>query len=466
MTNKNPQNHSGHSTVATITLISFGYFTLNALSQYFFSGIADLDQAEQLISAQFLEWGYGPQPPLYTWIVHFIFQVTGANLISLLIFKAVLLSLLILGMAKIAAHLNFNNKQIWLTILAMALIPQIVWESQRDLTHSVLSAVLAAWTLYFTLKILQTANLKNYLWLGVFCGLGLLAKYNFILFITALVLAILLSPRYRNRLFNYRLLASIAVAAVIILPHFAWTLDNIANASAGVQKLETNGNVLLGLLEVFKDLILFLTPLWLIALFFLPWSKKQTWPKASDEIQFLLKLLISVIVLAMLFVIATQSENFKDRWYLPLLFFTPLLFAFYAKLEHSNRFIAIACMFALLVAVLLPLRNDYPNKAKAPLPSSNLSAFVKSNAELQAAEMIISDSKQLAGNIKMALPNTTVVSKTALTQIPNIAEKPKKVYVCINPKCFNSQQPLQSTEIYLEPKKGGFTIYWQSKTID
>src|SRR5512133_574724 len=51
------------------------------------SPTANLDEAEQLMLTQDWALGYGPQPPLYTWLQACVFQVFGVSIFSLAVLK-------------------------------------------------------------------------------------------------------------------------------------------------------------------------------------------------------------------------------------------------------------------------------------------------------------------------------------------------------------------------------------------
>ena len=152
------------------------YFALNAFTQYSASKTADLDQAEQLILSQSLELGYGAQPPLYTYLVNVAFYLTGPKLGTLLAIKALLLSTLLTIFLAIGNRLDFTRYQQLITVAGFAFIPAIIWESQRDLTHSVLATTIAAATLLQTLIIRHQNTPNNYIYLGLLIGLGVISK--------------------------------------------------------------------------------------------------------------------------------------------------------------------------------------------------------------------------------------------------------------------------------------------------
>ncbi len=131
-----------------IWLLASLYFALNALTQGWVSPTADLDQAQQLVLSQNWNLGYGTQPPLYTWLVNILFAITGPSLWVLLALKSLLLSLLAAGILAIGRELGFDGRRQLMALAGLALIPQVIWEAQRDLTHSLLATLVASWTLW------------------------------------------------------------------------------------------------------------------------------------------------------------------------------------------------------------------------------------------------------------------------------------------------------------------------------
>ena len=76
-----------------------------------------------------------------------------------------------------------------LATASLLLLPQIAWESQRALTHSVLATTLAALSVLVFWTRLLGERRGGYLAFGVVTGLGLLAKANFAFVPVALLLA-------------------------------------------------------------------------------------------------------------------------------------------------------------------------------------------------------------------------------------------------------------------------------------
>src|SRR2546423_14195616 len=75
-----------------VLLLLFGaYFFLQAVSRGMISETLGVDESEQTLLAQQWSWGYGPQPPLYTWLVIVFEKIFGLSSFSLALLKNLLL---------------------------------------------------------------------------------------------------------------------------------------------------------------------------------------------------------------------------------------------------------------------------------------------------------------------------------------------------------------------------------------
>ena len=164
-------------------------------------GTLERDEAEIVYLVQELHPGYGPQPPLYAWLQWLAFETFGLNWFGLLILKDVLLMGSYFCMAR-AAHPLVGPQAALAAAAALALSPQIGWEGPRIQTHSVLVVTLSCATLWCYVALLGKASLPRYAMLGLLCGLGLQAKYNYGFLLAGLVVASLLVPEHRRALWT------------------------------------------------------------------------------------------------------------------------------------------------------------------------------------------------------------------------------------------------------------------------
>lgn len=399
------------------------YFFLNALTQGLVSPTADLDQAQQLLLSQDRAWGYGAQPPLYTWIVHTLFSLTGPSQAVLLGLKALLLGAMMLGAFLVARQLGLEGSRQQAALIGFAFIPQIVWEAQRDLTHSVLATVLGMWTLWAFLALRRVPQIRGYLMLGVLMALGVMSKYNYLIFMVALLLAGLATPSYRPRVWNPRMSLSLLVAVCILLPHLVWIVSHQDVATASAHKFKMDGGFTLqGLGSLGMAMLAFSAPLLLAAGLSRRKQNDQSGP--TEERRILGRLLGVVLLLLALSVLVSGATNVKDRWLQPLLFFLPLFVASVVAIR-IRMFSAIAIALLISVAVILPGRTLFAqwsgNVSRPNLPYA--AGLDEIRREVGKPALIVSDSELLAGNARLAFPESRIERVLTPAGFQSLAER-------------------------------------------
>src|SRR3546814_12242187 len=94
--------------------------------------------------------------------------------------------------------------------LGLITVPQIGFEAQRDLTHTVAVIFAACFFLYSVVRTVEKPTAFAYLLTGVAVGIGLTAKYNFALLPAAALIALLLDADMRRRIFAWSILLTAA----------------------------------------------------------------------------------------------------------------------------------------------------------------------------------------------------------------------------------------------------------------
>lgn len=214
------------------------YFAAHALIRIAQGWPVNLDEAEALLWAQRLDWGYGPQPPLYIWAQAAVFALTGPGVAGLALLKA----LTLLGIYAAV----FSLLRGWLGVSAAGLatltllwVPELGWESQRIRTHNVLAVLIAVHLSVHVVKCGRGGRMgvRDGLVLGLLIGAGLLAKWNFLFVPVALLGALWVRPEARAHVLRPALLLAPAVAAALVLPTLLWMLNHPEVALASVHKL-------------------------------------------------------------------------------------------------------------------------------------------------------------------------------------------------------------------------------------
>lgn len=469
------------------------YFFCNQILQFLLSGTADLDQAEQLLVSQDFKLGYSAQPPLYTWIVNLLFSITGPSLFLLLLLKSVVLSMLAVSIVGIGRFFSFTLQQQIIAVISIVFLPQIIWESQRDLTHSPLATTMAAVTLLQVVALQRVAlqrvqSIFSYISVGCLVGLGLLSKYNYFVFLISLVFSVLFTPQYRSVLLNKRIVFALIPALLIIFPHYYWVVNHLDAVSGSVHKLQAGGGGFLsGIGQAMLSALAFLSPLWLFSLVLS--GRKNTPSKVSDfDKKLLINLLLLELLFVAIFVLLTGAQEIKDRWFQPMLFFIPLVIAvFYKPTKRGfNVFCSLGVLFAILIPAALSSRIVFFDEIKrTSRPNTPFQSINESLASLSGSpDVIFAETTLIAGNARNYFKNTRVIAPdhTDYALIEKSKEKRTAIILCQSPECnkdgfsdlmkrqFNVDIKLLSFKQIEEPyyfsNTNIYTLYWSEvKTI-
>ena len=407
------------------------YFGADLVSRLLVSDALELDEAEQVLWTQQLEAGYATQPPLYTWLQWAVFQLFSVSVFSLALLKNVLLALTY-TFVFLAARVVVAAPLAVLASACMLLLPQIGWESQRDLTHSVLVTTLAAATLYLVVLMMRRPRPVLYLALGVVAGLGVLAKYSYVAFIVALGLALLMGRDTRGLLRSRWILVSGLVALLIVLPHALWLLEHWQQAAHGtLDKLGVQAaaasraaRAARGFGSLAVAVLAFVAPWGVVMLVVFGRSLWRASPQAGIQPRgpmlpgtrtLWLRYTLALALMFAGMVLLGDVSRFKDRWMQPFLFMVPL--AFFACAPHLSRHPRLAWLprilggVALLVFVLLALRvplNAWRGRPdELNLPARELAMALRRSGYDGRAAILTSD-RVLGGVLRLQFPEARV----------------------------------------------------------
>jgi 4-amino-4-deoxy-L-arabinose transferase-like glycosyltransferase len=394
------------------------------------------DEAEQILWTQHLLWGYGAQPPLYTWLQWGVNQLFGPSVLSLSLLKHTLI-VLAYALMWLAGRELLGRRGAWWAAGSLLLVPVFGWKGISDLTHTVLVTATTCGMWWLLLRIVRREGIdcqREFAALGLTLGCGMLAKYNFALAAGALLAALLSVPVPRRALFGRGWWWTLVVGLMIVAPHGAWLLSHWHLATVGtIGKMEIAqqpewGRGLINLLGA----LLAMLGLWALAAlaaFGSGWLRscslvagnKETSPDAPVPPAWLYPVfarylaLIALALLAMLFVAGVTV--FIDRWLLPLLLPVPLVaFALRPGLQagsRGNRMTGLTLALALLILVAAgsqPWFAYVDGKAHPPnYPAAQLAQALQS-AGYDGRGHIIAADHLLAGTLRTRFPAASVVA--------------------------------------------------------
>jgi 4-amino-4-deoxy-L-arabinose transferase-like glycosyltransferase len=385
----------------------------------------ELDEAQQMIWSQQLALGYGPQPPLYTWLQWGVNAVLGPTVWALSVLKVSLLALTYAFMWAAARESGLRAQTAWWVAASLMWLPLMGWESLRDLTHTVLLNCLVAATWWALARQIQRPRPVGFVWLGLALGLGVLSKYSFVLFAGALAASALSLPTVRAALLTRGWWLLPLVAGLVVLPHGLWVLEHwslASQATAGKLRMEAHISHWVGLSSLLQGVVGNLL-LWAIAVALVFgrawWSPPMPAHRAVAEWlrPLIARYLLVVLACLLLMVFAGQASHFKGRWLHPLVCVVPwLAFACRPGLQEHPRgrwftwgtvALAVALWAAVTARPWLAGRAGRPNEVNEPVVAL---ADALRQAGYDGRAAIIADNAALAGMLRTRFARATVVA--------------------------------------------------------
>lgn len=400
------------------------FFGLHVLIRLMTSRTAGLDESEQLVFAQKWALGYGPQPPLYTWIQILIFKVCGPSILGLSLLKNALLFgcyACTYGVGRIVTRSHSGGL---ISALGLLFIPQISWESHRELTHSVLAMAVSSATVLTFLKLHERRARRLYLLLGALFGMGMLSNYNYGILLAGLLLAAVCLRDFRPIVLSRWMLVSAAIGVLLLAPHLQWVVQQLPVVLSTSHKLRIRA-------EGSEPAVAFravgnLAGAWLshivaVMVIFAALCGKQVarFPREilrRPQIRLLLLLLSIALLGVAVVMVATRATTFKGRWLQPLFFCVSILCAAVVERRMTRgallRLMSAALVVAVCVMVLLPGRVWFAEKIgrDSGLNAPYAALAQRMQPELERADLIAADSLALGGNLRILMPDKRVIT--------------------------------------------------------
>ncbi|WP_238585893.1 ArnT family glycosyltransferase [Legionella nautarum] len=387
-------------------LVLFLFAILVLLLRIFLRGqLLEIDEAEQIVMAQRLSLGYPDQPPLYSWLQYFIFQLFGRHLVSLAVLKSLLLFACLYSFHQICRLYCQSRSLAWCATLSWVFIPSISLDLIKDNTHSVLALFAACVSWYW---FVAPSRLKKTAWyaiFGLFIGIGLLSKFNYLIFLGLLFASAISLSTYRAKLFNWHLLITLFIAAIIASPYFFWLshYPNLAFRSA--YKLTNETRQIHGFIDLIKGCLIFVVPNIIISgLFFSNWRNSAPINPLNSLLSRYHFMSIPLLIALVFF---GGLSNFETRWLIPILFLSPLLMFNRVKLlgelkPRVSYFLILALVTQCLFFIILIYRGHNEQRIQQRLLLNQMMQAIKTTA--RPTEYLVADSLWLLGNFMLLRP--------------------------------------------------------------
>lgn len=393
---------------------------------YLFPGSSN-DDAEQLFFAQTFALSYKVnQPPLYNWLMVLAEKLFGVGIAAAEGVKFGCLAATYLFLYQAARLLLSDRRLAALAALSIAGFYYVGWDAILNYTHTVLLAAAVAAGLFALLRVERSGGRAAYVGLGLVIGAGLLAKYNFGLFLVPMTVAALLDPLLRRRLASRRALLTAGIAATLAAPHFAWMAVHpvaFTHAGAWMPSGGAGSTWASGLLSAAQSAISFVLPFALVfALLFpralLPLPRGAGGAEASRHRRLFEVYFLAVAVLIAVIVVAFGVTRVRTHWMMVLIPF-PLYALMRAEAagigERAVRWLT-GILAAGAIAVIVGVGIRWVSgpwvcrKCNFFIPYAQLAAELR-NVGFSGGTIIAADHpNQLAGNLRAYFPDARVLS--------------------------------------------------------
>ena len=404
-------------TPTRLFLLLMGYFGAQAVLRGLVSEAAGIDDVDQILRAQIWSWGYGPQPPLYTWLTRIFLAVFGYNTFSLALLKETLVFAIYALVYAGARQLTKNHVSALVAVALLEFVPSIAWEAHRELTHTVLASALVVATVYSFLR-LEPNRSKGYVLFGICGGLGLLTKYNFAIVYVALLLAgVARAPR---TVINPRILLAFLITLAICGPHLSWAWHHRDLVLSSVYKLKIARRgpwwaaAATGLAK-FALAIVAHTGVLVVVVAVMFRADLSRFTSLAPGAKVLWHMLLRIIVLVSLGLVVFKVTGPRDRYLQPLFVWLPILLV--SPLSECLSGARLAAIMALsattaaLILVICPVRILLSERLQKhevlTMPMHQLATDLKPLAD--QADYIITEDHPLAGNLRLQFPRKLVI---------------------------------------------------------
>jgi len=426
---------------AVLTAILF-YCVIHWMIRVFIAPVYTVEEANQLLFSQTFELGYeARQPPMMAWL-HWL--ATRAGGISPPIVFAVKYVLMFIGLAfyYLAARNVLIRPGVSAAALgAWALTFQIGWAAHEDLLGGVALMAVLSICFHAITRILTWRRRRDWAYLGFAIGLGLLTHHLFATFPAAILLAIALSPFFRDSMSVGRLLTAFLVAMLIYAPYAVWVVTHIGSIGDAAREyaasweidsawLERAGNAAaqLGraLLEFSLPLLLFwmmlFWTLWLPVIY--PLFPRRNTDEEPHELAWrqLFTRAAFFAALSYLVSVALGVQAYKPHWMMPVLFALPIWL--FAHVKRAGDFpVAIRAFGALVIAFICLVIGGRFVEAQMEITTCReggcrpYTPIAEWAAALKQAEFtdgtIVGADIHLTGNLRAAYPRARVIDASA-----------------------------------------------------
>ncbi len=208
--------------IFSIFLVS--HLTIWTLIPYFSNINLPLDTIEHLAWASNLDWGFDKHPPLVAFILAIFYQIfSNQDWAYYLLSQIFVVSTFYI--VWIFSKEFFKNDLY--SLISVLLLEGLFFYNFTTPEFNVNICQLPFWalTVFYFWRSIKDNEIKNWILLGLFAGLGFLSKYLFAYLLMSLA-AFLIYILFKKRNLKINIVISVITFLIIISPHIFWLIKN------------------------------------------------------------------------------------------------------------------------------------------------------------------------------------------------------------------------------------------------
>jgi hypothetical protein len=386
------------------------------------------DEARSSVFAQYFASGYSLQlPPIYAWVLWLTQELIGSNFFSNVALRYAVAASIGLAAYAAARVATDDRRLAAIASLSLIFIPHVGWTVHTMLTDTLILSIACFLSFTSLVAFIRRPSLGAAAVLGLSLASGMLAKWNFILFVVGLGVAAASLREARSSLRDPRLLVAVALALLCYFPYLHWVVSQLHTMLIVAQNtttFSTGGHsypiaVAIGFARLPLAIGQFLLPFLALA-GAAAWTQRHAlgvMPPGTLGERLAWRTLAATVAVAFVGIALTGATGVIDRYMHPVVILAPVaFFSTLARTLPSQRLMrSVASVSVLLAATIFVLVVVSPLATGMPFwrfyqfwPYDRLATELEARG-LAGATFVVPDIIS-AGNIRAFVPQARVIA--------------------------------------------------------
>ena len=406
-----------------------------------------LDTIEAIAWGGNLQWGYDKHPPLSAFFAEIFYKIFGSSDWAFYLLSQVFIVIGFYFVWKLSEEF-FKNKVYCL--MSVFVLESIYFFNFTSPEFNVNICQIPFWslTVYYCWKSINEKKIRNWIFFGLFSGLGFLSKYLFVYLLLGIKTLFFYIIKNEKKL-NLKYFIPGLVFLLVITPHLIWLYQNdystivYAFKRTGLEEANIYNHMAQPIIFILKQIGI-LVPFFIL-IFLITKSFKFKINFKDKKLLFLL----AVNILPIVFIILTSlltGAKIRTMWMTPFYLFFGVLFLYLLEKKINLKNLKSFLSVFLILFILSPLsylyisisqtdkRTDYPGKEIAYLVQS------KWNKNFSNEIAIVVGDEWFAGNLSYHLNSRPKWFKSIDGYLDKISTGGGVIYAG-NPKILKSICP-------------------------